>query len=98
MPSLARLIAGATATTGVVVTGRLGVIVLGGILGLLVLLICALALVAVYGDSAVRKNDARTALRIVLGREDSGPDGAAEAGSPCRRGAVPKEKQALGQE
>jgi hypothetical protein len=92
-----RLIAGVTATTGVVVTGRLGVIVLGGILGLLVLLICALALVAVYGGSAVRKNDARTVLRIVLGREDSGSGDAVEAGSLCPRGAVPEEKQAVGQ-
>jgi hypothetical protein len=97
MPSLARLIAGATATTGAVVAGRLGVIVLGGILGLLVLLICALALVAVYGDSAVRKNDAMTALRIVLGREDSGVGGSVEAGSPGPPGAVPEEKQAVRQ-
>jgi hypothetical protein len=58
-----------SAVAGLAVSGSLGVIVAGSILGVLVLLICLLAMVAVFGAPS-RQVRAERILRIVLGRED----------------------------
>jgi hypothetical protein len=76
---LRKTAAGVGATSAVAalaVSGSLGVIVAGSILGAFVLLICLLAMVAVFGspDHQLR---AECTLRIILGREDAASGSAA---------------------